>query len=171
MEILNQLERGVIGVDEAVKRLGGMPEGAQEGVGGWLDWWWLIPLFIGLGLTALGGWMASVGGAWWWGAVPLLLIGIPLMTLAAASRASPMVYIRVADHRHGRGHQFSFGLPVPLRLAVGALRIAGPWIPRLDATAVDEFLVALDGSLSRDRPLVIDVNESDEGERVVVSFG
>jgi hypothetical protein len=30
--------------------------------------------------------------------------------------------------------------------------------------------MALDGSLSRDRPLVVEVSESEEGERVVVSF-
>ena len=175
MEILNQLEKGDIGVDEAVRRLGGQTEvmGSQEGArgGGWLEWWWLAPFFFGLGLTALGGWMATLGGAWWWGAAPALVIGIPLMTLAAASRGSPMVYIRYVDRRRDHGQKFFLGLPIPLRLASAVLRVVGPWIPSLDATAGDEFLMALDGSLSRDRPLVVEVSEGEEGERVVVSFG
>jgi hypothetical protein len=174
MEILDQLEKGDIGVDEAVRRLGGDGEAAARGAGrsaGWMEWWWLLPFGVGLGLTALGGWLASVGGAWWLVAVPALLVGIPLMTLAAASRGSPWVYLRYLDRRRGRGTRLFLGLPIPVGLAAGILRIAGPWIRGLDATAVDEFLQALDGSLSRDRPLVVEVSESDEGERLVVSFG
>jgi hypothetical protein len=131
----------------------------------------MAPFFIGLGLTAVGGWMAALGGAWWWGAVPLLLLGIPLMTLAAVSRGSPVVHIRYVDHRRGRGHRFFFGVPIPLRLAAGIVRLAGPWIPSLNATAVDEFLLVLDGSLSRDQPLVVEVSQTDQGEHVDVSFG
>jgi hypothetical protein len=175
MEILDQLEKGDIGVEEAVKRLGGEAEAERSGDGrrpaGWMEWWWLVPFSLGLAFTALGGWLASLGGGWWVGAVPALLIGIPVMTLAAASRDSPWVYLRYLDRRRGRGARVFLGLPVPVGLAAGVLRVVGPWIRGLEATAVDEFLQALDGSLSRDRPLVVEVSESDEGERVVVSFG
>src|SRR3990172_6782310 len=110
MEILNQLEKGDIGVDEAVRRLGGQTEamGSPEGARArrLLHWWWLAPFFFGRGRTALGGWMATLGGAWWWGAAPALVIGIPLMTLAAASRGSPMVYIRYVDRLRYHAHKF-----------------------------------------------------------------
>lgn len=133
MEILDQLERGHIGVEEAVHRLGGEAGGAGgpggSVAGGWFNWWWLAPFFVGLGLTALGGWLA-VQGAWWWlGAAPALAIGIPLMTLAAISRASPWVQIRFLDTRRSGSRRFSISLPIPVRIAAGAVRLAGPWIP------------------------------------------
>ncbi len=90
---------------------------------------------------------------------------------AAAGRGSPLVYIRYVDHRPYRRHRILIGLPIPLRLAAGVVRVAGPWIPGLNATVVDEFLMALDGSLTRDQPLVVEVSRSEEGERVDVSFG
>jgi hypothetical protein len=171
MEILDELERGSIGVDEAVHRLGGGPGGAGgSGVGPW-SWWWLAPFFVGVALTALGGWLGAQGGWWWLVAAPALLVGILLIFLSAVSRASPWVQIRFLDTRRGGFHRFSISLPIPVRIAAGAVRFAGPWIRDLDATVIDEFLVALDGSLSRDRPLVVEVSESEEGERVVVSFG
>jgi hypothetical protein len=174
MEILKQLESGNIGVEEAVKRLGSAGDGgrgAEEGdARGWMSWWWLAPFFIGVGLTALGGWLGALGGWWWLGAAPALLVGIPLMTLAAISRDSPWVEIRFHTTRRSGSHRFFISLPIPVRLAAGAVRLVGPWIRSLDATVIDEFLMALDGSLSRDRPLVVEVSESEEGERVVVSF-
>lgn len=175
MEILKQLESGSIGVDEAVERLGGAGEGGrgaeEDAARSWMRWWWLAPFFVGVGLSALGGWLAAQGGWWWLGAAPALSIGIPLMTLSAISRDSPWVQIRFHTTRRRGSHRFFISLPIPVRLAAGAVRLVGPWIRSLDATVIDEFLMALDGSLSRDRPLVVEVSESEEGERVVVSFG
>lgn len=66
-EILNQLEDGVIDVEEAVRQLMGEEETPRvkaeppQVPHRWRAWW-LIPFSIGIGLTAAGAGVATLGG-------------------------------------------------------------------------------------------------------------
>jgi hypothetical protein len=51
------------------------------------------------------------------------------------------------------------------------LKFASRWSPRLKDTNVDELIVALNDSVTRDEPLFIDVQEGADGERVQVYIG
>lgn len=173
--ILDELEEGRIGVDEALRRLEGQdsaqtdkapPVAAGGGRG-----WWLIPFWIGFGLTALGGWLAALGGGWWFGAVPLLLVGIPLMTLGAISRTSPWVHVRIRAAEDARTRRIAISLPIPVRLVAWIARAFGHRIPGLDDTALDELMMALDGDVSAESPLTIEINDDEDGERIQVYLG
>jgi MFS family permease len=174
MEILDQLERGRIGVAEALRLLEEQPAEASseqarrrpERAWGWL---WLISFASGLVLTVLGGWLASLGGWWWLG--PALLIGLPVMTVAAVSRDSAWFHLSVQHTRRHGPRRVAIHLPLPVNAAAWILRLAGPWIPRLDRTTIDELLVALEGSVSASRPITIEVDDDGSGERVQVNLG
>jgi hypothetical protein len=57
-------------------------------------------------------------------------------------------------------------------LASWGLRRWGRYAKSLDATAVDELLLSLEGNLSADNPILIEVNEDDEsGEKIQVYLG
>jgi hypothetical protein len=169
LNVLQQLEEGHIDVDEALRRLDGAPAptppGASTARGA--RTWWLIPLAIGMAFLGAGGWLASQGGGWWILAVPLLFIGIVVTVLAAASSQSPWAFVRV---RPAASPQTRIWIPIPIRAAVWAVQIARPWIPPLAATSVDELLLSLEGELGSERDLIIEVDESGEGERVRVSY-
>lgn len=172
--ILDELEEGRIGVDEALRRLEGQDSAEADkappvAAGGWRGWW-LIPFWIGFGLTALGGWLAALGGGWWFGAVPLLLLGIPLMTLGAISRTSPWVHVRINSAEDARTRRIAISLPIPVQFVAWVLRTFGPWIPGLKDTAVDELVMALDGNVSTESPLYVEIHEED-GERIEVYLG
>jgi hypothetical protein len=56
-------------------------------------------------------------------------------------------------------------------LAAWFLRTFGRYIPNLEKTAADEILVALEQTTSSDSPLVVNVDEGDDGEKVQVYIG
>jgi hypothetical protein len=57
-------------------------------------------------------------------------------------------------------------------LASWGLRRWGRYAGSLDATAVDELLLSLEGNLSADNPIHIEVHEDDEsGEKIQVYLG
>jgi hypothetical protein len=51
------------------------------------------------------------------------------------------------------------------------LRIARPFVPQLEKTAVDELLLAMQEELRKGHPFVVDVDEGEDGEQVQVYFG
>jgi hypothetical protein len=46
-----------------------------------------------------------------------------------------------------------------------------PFVPRFKETGLDELLLSLQDNVSHDQPLIIDVNEDDDGERIQVVIG
>jgi len=173
-KILNDLEAGRIDVGRALEQLGESAEAAEvaptvPAARGWRDWW-LVPLAASLALTALGGWAASRQGWWWLLAFPALLVGIFGLVASVISRGSPWVHVRVRSRRPS-GDRFSISLPVPVRLVAWGLQIAGPWVPGLDRTSVDDLLMALDGNITEESPLYVLVDDDEDGERVEVYLG
>lgn len=176
-EILNQLEEGVIDVEEAVRRLVGedevTPRVKAEPPQVPHRWraWWLIPFSIGLGLTAAGAGVATLGGWWWLCAGWLLLIGITLLTLAAATSRSPWVHVRVDTGQESWPRRIAISLPLPIRFTAWVLRVFGPRVKGLDQTAIDELLLALDEGVFSEGPIFVEVNEDTAGEKVQVYLG
>lgn len=169
LDVLQQLEDGRIDIEEALRRLDEAPASRAAPPRGERrsHAWWLVPLAIGMAFLGAGGWSASVGGAWWILAVPLLLIGILLTILAAASSQPPWVFVRV--RRAGRS-QARVWIPIPIRAAGWALQIARPWVPPPAASGMTDVLRSLEDELGAGRDLVIDVDESGDEEHVRVSF-
>lgn len=139
--------------------------------------WWLIPLWIGLGIIVCGGllmyWAYSAGGFSFWFACATLpfLLGVLVAALASASRTSRWIHVRVNTGQEEWPQKISLSFPLPIRLTAWFLRVFGRFIPKLKDTGVDELIMALDGSTSPENPLFVDVHEGEGGERVQVYIG
>ena len=177
VEIINQLDEGVIDVEEAVRRLTGGAEATprvkaeQSKVPRRWRAWWLIPFSIGLGLTAAGAGVATLGGWWWLCAGSLLLVGIPLLTLAVATSRLPWVHVRVDTGDESWPRRIAISLPLPIRFTAWVLRIIGPRVKGLDQTAIDELLLALDEGVFSEGPIFVEVDEDTAGEKVQIYLG
>lgn len=169
LNVLQQLEDGRINVEEALKRLGEPVDGSSAAMSAARrsSSWWLIPLAIGVVFLGTGGWLGSLGGAWWILAVPLLFLGIVVTVLAAASSQSPWIFVRVRSSGRSRARVW---IPLPIRAVAWSIEMARPWLPALTATSIDEVLVSLERELGGERDLIIEVDEGGDGERVRVTF-
>jgi len=121
-------------------------------------------------LSALGGWLASLGGWWWLFAGPCLLAGIPLIVIMVFSLKSPWVYINVHT-KDDWPRRILITLPIPLKFTAWFLRTFGRHIEGLDRTVLDEILLMLEEGLLDSGPFIIEVDEGSDGERVQVYFG
>ena len=65
----------------------------------------------------------------------------------------------------------ALSFPLPIRLTAWALRLAGPHIPQLKDSGIDELILALAETTSAESPLYVDVNEGEGGEHVHVYIG
>ena len=135
--------------------------------------WWQVPFWIGAALLLAGALMMagmSQSGAWCLllvCAVPILLIGLLLIVAAWLARNGPWVHVRIKHSRHGGDMNFS----VPLDLGVMAVRVAEPFVPQMRNTGVDDVIVSLKDNVQKDQPLIIDVNDDEDGEQVQVIVG
>ena len=137
---------------------------------------WMIPLWIGVGITILGGyWMysAQINQSVGWficASIPFLL-GVLVIALAATSRTSPWLHLRVKQKEGERPQNIAFSFPIPVRLTAWGLRTFGHRIKGLQDTSVDEVIMALGTSTSPDNPLYIQVDEGDDEEKVEIYIG
>ena len=136
--------------------------------------WWQVPFWIGAALLVAGAF--TLAGALSSGAVclvllcglPLLLIGILAVIVAWFARNGPWVHIRVKNDRPG---EHNINISVPLDLGVMAVRVAEPFVPQMRNTGVDEVIVSMKDNVKKDQPLIIDVNDDEDGEHVQVIVG
>lgn len=135
---------------------------------------WIYPLMAG-GAVLIAGTMVmalvyATGGAKGWlccGWLPVVL-GLLILFLALWSRRATWMHLRISEQ--GR-RKLAFSLPLPLTLSAWALRIARPFVPQLQETGVDDLILALRDSSSRDEPFFIDVQNDQDGERVELYIG
>ncbi len=139
---------------------------------------WFIPLVAGIVLTILGGlimyWTLQPSGFNAWSyclGLPVLLLGVIVTALGVGSRTARWIFVHVEQKPGERPQRIVLGFPLPLGLTAWFLRTFGRYIPELKKTAADEILVALGQSTSSDSPLVVDVDEGDDGEKVQVYIG
>jgi hypothetical protein len=139
--------------------------------------WWMIPLYIGVGITIVGAllmyWAIQASGIGFWFLCSWLpfLFGVGIIALAWASRTSRWVHVRVDNAEGKKPNRIAISLPIPLRVVAWALRTFGNRIEALKHTAIDEMLLALEDSATPDAPIFIDVDQGEKGERVQVYIG
>jgi hypothetical protein len=100
-----------------------------------------------------------------------LLLGLLTIVAAAGSRQARWIYVDVQQKPGDHPGRIFLGFPLPLKLAAWFLRTFGPIIPRLEKTHLDEALLAIESGISSEEPLLVDVDEDEEGHRVQVYLG
>jgi hypothetical protein len=138
----------------------------------------LIPLWIGIFITVLTAWgmysiQQAVGYNFWFYCLTLpMLLGILLIALGAGSQGSRWLYVNVdRTHSHDGPRSITLAFPLPLGLVGWFLRNFGHNINGLRKTNVDEVLSAISMTKDMNEPLIVNVDEGDDGERVQVYIG
>lgn len=139
--------------------------------------WWVIPLWIGAGITVVGGllmyWALSANGFDFWFACAWFpfLLGVAVLALAWGSRTSPWLHVRIHQAPGERPQKIAISFPIPVRLTVWGLRTFGRHIPHMGDTSLDEVILSLKEVAKDGTPFFVDVNEGEDGERVQVFIG
>jgi hypothetical protein len=138
----------------------------------------MIPLWLGVVLTVLSAWgmfsvQQSAGLNFWFYCLTLpLFIGILLIALGAGSQSSRWLYVNVdRSHQNEWPKNITLALPLPLGLVGWFLKNFGSHIDGLKRTSVDEVIMAISMAKSITEPLIVNVDDTDNGERVQVYIG
>jgi hypothetical protein len=138
--------------------------------------WWVIPFWIGVGITVLGGslmywaWAAHGIGLGFIAAWIPFLIGLGIMVLGWNSRSGPWIHIRVHQKTGASPERITISLPLPVRFFAWTIRTFGRWIPDIPG-GVDEVILALSRYAPGDAPLSINVDDEEEGQKVIIYIG
>jgi hypothetical protein len=140
--------------------------------------WAMIPLWTGIVITVFSAWgiygiLNDRGTNYWWICLLFpLFIGILLIALGAGGPGTRWLYVNV-DRRYAQDwpRTITFGFPLPLGLASWFLRNFGNSIHGLGNTSVDDIIQILDATGKSGEPLIVNVNDDDEGEHVQVYIG
>ena len=140
--------------------------------------WAMIPLWIGVFVTVFSAWgiyeiLNDFGTNYWWICLLFpLFIGILLIAIGAGGPNSRWLYVNV-DRRysHDGPRNITLGFPLPLGLTSWFLRNFGHTIHGLGRTNVDDIIQILDATRKSNEPLIVNVNDDDEGEHVQVYIG
>ena len=137
----------------------------------------MVPVWIGVVFTVLGAyWMFTLVqntnyGFWFFCAWLPLLLGLLILALSSGGKGSRWLYVNV-DQRAGEwpGH-FALGFPIPLGIIRWFLRNFGHYVRGKDKNNIDEILMTLSIAENLDEPLIVNVDEGDEGDRVQLYIG
>ncbi len=147
----------------------------DSGIKKWRRWWW-IPLTIGIGITVISGSLMFLayqksGFGFWFACLwfPLLL-GVIVISLAAASRTTRWLHVRIHQEPGQWPQTIAISMPIPIRFVAWVLRTFKSHIPKMDKTNLDEVILALDKT-SPDQPFYVEVDEGESGEKVEVYIG
>jgi len=193
-KILEMVQGGTVTPEQGAALLdlvsGSAPAGADQatpidpassqGSSGHPDWvartrhYWIYGLAAGTTVMLAGGAVVLAAyqqeritpWTWLFGWIPFSL-GLATITIAVWARTAPWIHLRVISP----SDRLFLGFPVPLRLAALVLSIARPWIPKLGDTVIDEAILVLADGLADDQPIMIEVDETDKGERVQIYIG
>jgi len=136
-----------------------------------------IPLGIGVVMTVLAAyWMFTLTqnknyGFWFFCAWFPLLFGILLVALTAGGFNSRWLYVDIQQGLGEWPERITFGFPVPFGLASWGIRNFGHYAKDIGQTQIEAIETALEISKSMDKPLILDVDEGDSGERVQIFIG
>ena len=199
-QILKMVEDGKISADEAMKLIKALEEtpaedeievieteaGSDQGGSAGPEFeevkararrFAMVPLWIGVLFIVLSAyWMYALVqnanyGFWFFCAWLPLLLGILLVAISAGGMNSRWLYVNV-DQEPGEWPQhITLGFPIPLGIIGWFLRNFGHYIRGMDRTNVDEILMALSMANNLDEPLIVNVDEGEDGERVQVYIG
>ncbi|HBX70976.1 MAG TPA: hypothetical protein DEH25_16765 [Chloroflexi bacterium] len=138
--------------------------------------WWVIPMWIGVGITVIGGALmygafARSGIGFWFACAwfPFML-GVLVMALAWASRTAPWLHVRVQQKPGETPQRIAISFPLPVGLAGWGLRTFGHYIPNMEGVDLEGVMKALKESAKDGTPFFVDVDDED-GEHVQVFIG
>jgi hypothetical protein len=201
LEILEMIQRGTISSEEGLKLIEALGENWDaEGIPGFSDqddtlaslepvpendvedfskWraWWVIPFWIGVGISTLGGalmywgWSAHGLGLGFFLAWIPFMIGIGTMVLGWNSKSGPWIHVRIHQAPGEHPQRINISLPLPIRLLSWTIRNFGSYIKGLESTGLDEVILALEQTSPDDVPLSINVTDDDDGSQVKVYIG
>ena len=203
LEILEMIQRGTISPQEGLDLIGALGETWEEdpdlesspNMGGFKSeplhsapnfegedfrkWkaWWIIPFWLGVGITTLGGalmyWAWSANGlgvgfvlAWF-----PFLIGVGIMVLGWNSKTGPWVHIRIHQKPGETPERIAISLPIPIRFFAWTIKTFGSFIPGLATAGIDEVILALSNNSPGEPPLSINVSDDEDGEQVKIYIG
>jgi hypothetical protein len=138
---------------------------------------WQIPLWVGIAITVLSafGMYAVLHAAgmnfWFYFLLLPLLLGVALTALAVGSRRARWLFVDVQQKPGERPGRIFLGFPMPLKLTAWFLRTFGPHFHDLRNTNVDEVIQIIESGFTGDEPLIVNVDEGSDGERVKVFIG
>lgn len=125
--------------------------------------WWMFGIQQNSGLNF---WFYCLG-------MPLAL-GILLIALGAGSRTSRWLYVNV-DRSQSKDQdgprKISLAFPLPLGFAGWFIRTFGSRIESLKNTNVDDIVSVISMTKSIKDPLIVHVDDSDDGEKVQIFIG
>ena len=138
----------------------------------------MIPLWIGVIFTVFSAWgiyeiQRGLGTNYWWICLLFpLFLGILLIAIGAGGPGSRWLYVYV-DRRYAEDwpKTITLGFPLPLGLTSWFLRNFGHTIHGLGNTDVDDIIQILDATGKSDGPLIVNVNDDEDGEHVQVYIG
>ncbi len=139
-----------------------------------------IPLWLGALLVTLSAWgmfaaLQSAGMNFWFFCLTApLTLGVLLIALGAGGKSSRWLYLNVerSNPPEGGPRRITLALPLPLGLVAWFLRNFGEHIQGLKRTSIDEVVSAIEMTKSVSEPLIVHVDEGEEGgERVQIFIG
>jgi hypothetical protein len=132
----------------------------------------LFTVFSAYGMFAI---QQSTGINFWFLCLGMpLTIGILLTIMGAGSRTSRWIYVNVDRSRskdQDGPRRITIALPLPLGLVAWFLKTFGHRIDKFKNTNVDEVVSAIAMAKNITEPLIIHVDDADDGERVQVFIG
>jgi hypothetical protein len=139
---------------------------------------WMIPTYIGAIVLVIGAglmyWAMQSGGFgfWFFCATMPFLLGLVVLAIGAGSRTSRWLFLDINEKpKKGRHrNKIVLGFPMPLGLAAWFFRNFSHLIPELRDKQVDEMIVALDQTTG-ESPLIVNVDEGEDGDRVRIFIG
>lgn len=136
---------------------------------------WIGVIFTILSAWAMYGIQQNAGLNFWFYCMSTpLFLGILLIALGASSRTSRWLYVDV-DRTRSRDHDgprhISLAFPLPLGLASWFLRNFGGRIEGLKNTNIDDVVQVIAMAKNLHDPLIVHVDDGDDGERVQVFIG
>jgi hypothetical protein len=192
LRILEAIESGEISVEEGVRRLEGLSQGgadralqpeddtaaaaatvADEPAPEPAAWpfvriIWQIVFGVGVAVVAVGGLLVAraygreglPGLTWGW---IVLALGLLVMLLGWWLQRAHWFYLRVREHE---GAAFTIALPLPVGLVMWLLRVAKPYVPKLQEMNLEQLILAMEDELRDGRPVAITVDEGEAGDQV-----
>lgn len=142
---------------------------------GSVDKFWQVVLWIGIVFTILSAFgtyliIQSQGWSPWLILVMIpLLFGILSLAMSIGSHQSHFVIVDVHQKHGDQPEHIFLGFPLPLKLFNWFIRTFKNVIPGLNKVDLEEFTSVLDANISRDNPMVINVDDHDDRVKVYMS--
>jgi len=137
--------------------------------------WWMYPLWIGVVVTIFGGllmyWAQQSFGIGFWFVcawVPFS-IGLLLMVIALQSRSSRWLHLRVYQKPGEWPRKMAISLPIGW--AGWLVNLIKGKVPSEELAKIDAFMQAVNETTSPESPLIIEVDEGGNSERVEIYIG